>query len=162
MNTTRNTPTSPGERRGNALVLVAGALVLLVIIASAYLSSAQGIRQTAKAQRRTVNVDAAAGVIAEDIAREISEALFVREIDPTLVDTTVGSSSMVQSLLNIAPLPPEVSSRFLEDPRRERRGDRLRRVDVRTATKLAVDGDAIPPHVLAHLLEAPFKRLLGS
>ncbi|MBG85175.1 MAG: hypothetical protein CMJ40_11600 [Phycisphaerae bacterium] len=117
MNTARDIPTFPVERRGNALVLVAGALVLLVIIASAYLSSAQGIRQTAKAQRRTVNVDAAAGVIAEDIAREISEALFVREIDPAVVTTTVGASSMVQSLLNIAPLPPEVSSRFLEDRR---------------------------------------------
>lgn len=106
-------------RRGNALVLVAGALVLLVIIASAYLSSAQGIRKTTMAQRRAVNVDAAAGVIAEDIAREISEALFVREIDPSVVTSQFGDTSVINRQLDIvtSPLGPSYSERFLEDRR---------------------------------------------
>ena len=106
-------------RRGNALVLVAGALVLLVIIASAYLSSAQGIRKTTMAQRRSVNVDAAAGVVAEDIAKEISEALFVREIDPSPVVSQFGPTSIINRLMDIVtpPLGDGYSERFLEDRR---------------------------------------------
>ena len=106
------------SRRGNALVLVAGALVLLVIIASAYLSSAQGIRKTSMAQRRAVNVDAAAGVVAEDIAKEISDALFVREIDTTAVETDLGTTSILNRLLDTnSSLGGEFSQRFLEDRR---------------------------------------------
>ncbi|MCH2148790.1 MAG: hypothetical protein MK095_05090, partial [Phycisphaerales bacterium] len=104
-------------RRGNALVLVAGVLVLLVIVATAFITSTQGVRKTATAQRRSVNTDSSAKVIADDIAREISESLFVREIDPTTQETSFGAISLPGQLLGGQQIGPGYSVRFLEDRR---------------------------------------------
>ena len=105
------------SRRGNALVLVAGVLVLLVIVATAFITSTQGVRKTATAQRRAVNTDSAAEVIADDIAREISESLFVREIDPGLQQTAFGQVGLLDQLLAGPQLDQQYSVRFLEDLR---------------------------------------------
>lgn len=106
-----------GSRRGNALVLVAGVLVLLVIVATAFITSTQGVRKTATAQRRAVNTDSAAEVIADDIAREISESLFVREIDPSSQQTAFGQVGLLDQLLTGPQLGQQFSVRFLEDRR---------------------------------------------
>ena len=68
-------------RRGNAIVLVVGILVLLVIIATAYITRTHAGRVTASATRRTQIRDGNAQVIAESIAGEIASALFVSPVD---------------------------------------------------------------------------------
>ena len=70
-------------RRGNTIVLVVGILVLLVIIATAYISRTHAGRVTSLATQRATLRDDNAQVIADSIASEIAEALFVRPIDPT-------------------------------------------------------------------------------
>ena len=67
-------------RRGNTIVLVVGILVLLVIIATAYISRTHAGRVTAAATQRANLRDDNAQVIADSIASEIAEALFVRPI----------------------------------------------------------------------------------
>ncbi|MHC5023843.1 MAG: hypothetical protein ACYTGG_08015, partial [Planctomycetota bacterium] len=86
MRTNRPNPTGNDRRarsrarRGNSLVLVAGVLVLLVIVATAYLSRTGAGRITAVAQQDTQVRDDVGLIIADLIAREISEALFPREV----------------------------------------------------------------------------------
>src|SRR5438477_1594685 len=74
---------STSRRRGNTLVLVTGILVLLVIIATAYVTRTQAGRTTAKATEEAGLRDDNAHTIANTLAQEICDALFVQEIDPT-------------------------------------------------------------------------------
>lgn len=70
------------ERRGNVLVLVAGILVLLVIIGASYLSRTRSERVTSVAVRNASFDDNRHHVVADDLARMISEALFPRPVNP--------------------------------------------------------------------------------
>jgi hypothetical protein len=70
------------HRRGNTLVLVAAILVLLVIIATSYLTRTQTQRATAVATRDGQLDDSNADLIAEMISQEIALALFPRPVDP--------------------------------------------------------------------------------
>lgn len=70
------------ERRGNVLVLVAGILVLLVIVGASYLSRTRAERVAAGAVRSVSFDDNRHRVIGDDIARQISEALFPRPVNP--------------------------------------------------------------------------------
>ncbi len=71
------------NRRGNTLVLVTAILVLLVIIATAYISRTQGGRVIAAAQRKAIDREDRAEVAAGVVAREIADALFPRLVDPS-------------------------------------------------------------------------------
>ncbi len=70
----------PRPRRGNTIVLVVGILVLLVIIATSYVTRTHAGRVTAVGQQRASLRDDNARVIAESIADEIGGALFVRPL----------------------------------------------------------------------------------
>jgi len=68
-------------RRGNSLILVTALLVLLVIIASAYITRVQSSRITGSATQRLNQREDIANSVADNIALEISEHLFVRPVD---------------------------------------------------------------------------------
>lgn len=70
-------------RRGNTIVLVTGILVLLVIIATGYITRTQSGRVTAPAQQRAELHEDAVNILADSLATTVAEALFVRPIDTT-------------------------------------------------------------------------------
>ena len=70
-------------RRGNALILVAAVLVLLVIIATVFLSRTSALRQTGAAQRSNAFQDQRAEGVAEEVAQELALSLFVQPIEYT-------------------------------------------------------------------------------
>ena len=75
-----------GRRRGNTLILVTAILVLLVIIATAYISRAQGVRAISTAQRNAVGrldrAQTAANVVANEIAGGLFPKLINQSLDP--------------------------------------------------------------------------------
>ncbi len=79
------------DRRGNTIVLVAGILVLLVIIATSYLTRTQSQRVVSVARNESHNIDAAAGVIAESVAEELALQLFTWPIDPEIFNDLVNT-----------------------------------------------------------------------
>ena len=74
-------PAVTRSRRGNSIILVVGLIVLLLIVALSYLTRAQSVRSTAAAYRDSAVRDASTDGVAEDIASEIAEALFVHPIE---------------------------------------------------------------------------------
>lgn len=83
MNTfTHNPAPRPAARRGNAMILVAGILVLLVVIATAYITRTQAGRLTSTAVQQSATRDNNARIIAGSIAEEIAGALFADPVDP--------------------------------------------------------------------------------
>ncbi len=84
------------DRRGNTLVLVTAILVLLVIIATAYISRTQGGRVIAAAQRKTIDREDRADLAAGVLTREIGDSLFPRlvdQADPGVANGGVATSS---------------------------------------------------------------------
>ena len=71
------------KRRGNALILVAGVLVLLVIIATVFLSRTRTLRELGTAQRQGAFHRDRMESSASEIAQELADSLFVRTIDFT-------------------------------------------------------------------------------
>ncbi len=69
------------QRNGNTIILVVGILVLLVIIATAYVTRTHAGRVTASAIKRATLRDDNARVIGDMLAAEIALALFVFPID---------------------------------------------------------------------------------
>ncbi len=86
---------SASDRRGNTLVLVTAILVLLVIIATAYISRTQGGRVIAAAQRKAIDREDRADVAAGVVAREIADTLFPRLVDAS--DPGVGINGVATS-----------------------------------------------------------------
>ncbi len=66
------------QRRGNAMVLVVGILVLLVIIATSYIVRTNSGRATSSAQRRAMQRDDNSKTIADTIADILAQQLFAR------------------------------------------------------------------------------------
>ena len=99
------------SRRGNALVLVTAVLVLLVIIATAYISRAQSIRAISSTQRQILGRSDAAelstGAVADVIAADLFPRL-VRSDDPGIERDLVSTSSTAR------PLVDEVRTRVLD------------------------------------------------
>ncbi len=93
-------------RRGSTLVLVAGILVILVIVAVAYISLARVGRATAAAQQQTTIVDDRAESIGLSLASEVAEALFVRAVE-TPVPTIGFSGGTVSSNWRRLPILPD-------------------------------------------------------
>lgn len=81
LHTTRQSDSAASARRGSVLILVAGILVLLVIIASAYLSRTNSERTQAVAVRDGSQRDSRVGTIETDLQNIITEALFLQPID---------------------------------------------------------------------------------
>ena len=71
-------------RRGNTIVLVTAILVLLVIIATAFISRTQAGRALAGAQQRAFQREDHAQLVAEQVAAEVAQSLFTKPVDPYL------------------------------------------------------------------------------
>jgi uncharacterized membrane protein len=71
----------PAAARGNTLVLVTAILVLLVIIATAFLVRAQSGRAQAAAQQKSTARADRVEAIGETMAQQVADALFVKRID---------------------------------------------------------------------------------
>ena len=69
------------KRRGNAIVLAASILVLLVIVATTFVSRTQTARKTASAVQRSSAANTSFDVTSLFLAQTVSDALFVRLID---------------------------------------------------------------------------------
>ena len=80
-------------RRGNALVLVSAMLVLLVLIATAFLARTQSQRATASAMQDASGDDRRVDSIKKQLASEIAMHLFVKPIDPTGAANYIGGDS---------------------------------------------------------------------
>ena len=76
----------PRPCRGNTLILVVGILVLLVIIATSYITRTHAGRITGLAVQRAERRDDNARLIADMLAQEIAEALFVRPLNFNALD----------------------------------------------------------------------------
>ena len=77
------TPIQPNPRRvrrGNTIVLVTAILVLLVIIATAFVSRTRAVRQTSAAQQSSAGRDGRAESVAMNVAQEIAGALFAKPV----------------------------------------------------------------------------------
>ena len=93
----------PMIRRANTIVFVMSILVLLVIIATAFVTRAKAGRQIATAQQAASGRDGRSDSLSRDVAKEISASLFPKPIDPsdafgqldntTVPPTRVGSAS---------------------------------------------------------------------
>ena len=70
-------------RFGNALILVVGILVLLVLVATAFITRTQSGRATAVAQRDVAKINDRARTIATQVAEETAQALFASPIVPS-------------------------------------------------------------------------------
>jgi hypothetical protein len=82
--------------RGNTLVLVAGILALLVIIATAFITRSQGNRRTGEAQQRTEQLDDSVNIIRDSLAEELARQLFVAPIntnDPFVLNGFAASAN---------------------------------------------------------------------
>lgn len=77
-------------RRGNTLVLVTAILVLLVIVATAYISRTQAGRNVSAAQQAAAGRDQRVQSIAEDMAGQIGAAIFPQPVDPGAIGAGLG------------------------------------------------------------------------
>ncbi|MCP4833525.1 MAG: hypothetical protein GY895_02060, partial [Phycisphaera sp.] len=105
------------DRRGNTLVLVTAILVLLVIIATAYISRAQGGRVIAAAQRNAIDREDRASVAVGVVADEIASGLFPKVVnpsDPGLLVTGTASSSTAR--LSVPTFNNQTLDRYMVDP----------------------------------------------
>lgn len=82
------------SRRGNAIILAAAILALLVILATAFIVRTQTSRDTAAAFRQAAVRDSAFETVAQRVASIIGDALFVREID---FDTSLSAAELLDS-----------------------------------------------------------------
>jgi len=74
-------PVHAGMRRGSAIILVSAMLVLLVLIATVFLSRMRAMRQSGQASRVAMERDNSVSGVAETIAAEVAGNLFARPID---------------------------------------------------------------------------------
>ena len=97
-------------RRANALILVVGVLVLLVLVATAFLTKTQGTRLTAKAQRMASGRSNSVKFIGQSIADDIAQSLFVKPEIPAAGNGVIGSAN------NRRRLPDLGEPRWSHDP----------------------------------------------
>ncbi|MCP3980235.1 MAG: hypothetical protein GY716_13095, partial [bacterium] len=79
-------------RRGNTLILVAGVLALLTIIASVFITRTKGTRDSAAAVQKTMMNQTRVDHIAEMLAEEVTQALFVEPFVPLFVHNRADSN----------------------------------------------------------------------
>ncbi len=104
-------------RRGNTIVLVTAILVLLVIIATAFVGRTRAVRQISAAQQAAAGRDGRGESIAVDVASEIGSALFARPVntsDPfARTDPATGTIVASSSWPRLA--PPAGATRYSID-----------------------------------------------
>lgn len=88
---------SESSRRGNAIVLAASVLVLLVIIATTFVSRTQTGRSTASAIRKEAERQDSVDGLGKEMAKLVANALFVRPVDARY------DSDGAQGLINALP-----------------------------------------------------------
>ena len=76
-------------RRGNTIVLVTSILVLLVIIATAFVSRTRAVRQVSAAQQSNASTDGRAEAIAANVAQEVASALFAKPVQSNLTNGAI-------------------------------------------------------------------------
>ena len=129
------------SRRGNALILAASLLVLLVIVATTFVSRTQTARKTATAVQRSSANESSINLTAAFLSKTVSDALFVRLIDAHYdpiegdddlltfsiprtnwnnyaskgISTPFGTSLQPRGM--VQPLPSEIESGGAEGPR---------------------------------------------
>jgi hypothetical protein len=81
-------------RRANTLVLVTAILVLLVILATAFLVRSQSGRAQATAEQRATGRSHRVESIAADIAQHVADALFVRRIDGNSMPSQMAANQL--------------------------------------------------------------------
>ena len=89
----RHNPSARTARRGNTLVLVTAILVLLVIIATAFLVRSQSGRAQAAAQQKAVGRDDRTETVVQQVAQQVADALFVRRIDTSSLPAQVQANT---------------------------------------------------------------------
>ena len=87
-------------RRGNTIVLVTAILVLLVIIATAFVSRTRAVRQTSAAQQSSAGRDGRAESVAVNVAQEIAGALFAKPVSVTNTGAIVDPFARVDNSVN--------------------------------------------------------------
>ncbi len=96
------------HRRGNTIVLVTAILVLLVIIATAFVGRTRAVRDISAAQQASAGRDGRGESVGVDVANEIADALFAKpiELDPNtggIIDPFLNASRVDTSVTpNIA------------------------------------------------------------
>ena len=135
---------SNNTRRGNSIVLVAGLLVLLVIVATAYVTRTRAERRTSRAIADTQLRVTKSRQIAENLAGEIATALFAHPID---VDPNTGDPDILlrgwAANSNHPRLSPMLVQQDPDNPVRRYQIDQDIR-DVNGAITMSTDGDAFP------------------
>ncbi|MFO0782333.1 MAG: hypothetical protein U0636_01435 [Phycisphaerales bacterium] len=81
------------NRRGNTLVLVTAILVLLVILATAFLVRSQAGRAQASAQQRAQGRQDRVDTIAQGLAQDVADSLFVRSVDQSSYPAQVNANA---------------------------------------------------------------------
>ncbi|MEY5032238.1 MAG: hypothetical protein RL354_1269, partial [Planctomycetota bacterium] len=87
-------------RRGNTIVLVTAILVLLVIIATAFVSRTRAVRQTSAAQQSSAGRDGRAESVAVNVAQEVAGALFAKPVSVTNTGAIVDPFARVDNSVN--------------------------------------------------------------
>ncbi|MFN9077883.1 MAG: hypothetical protein ACK5WX_10715, partial [bacterium] len=115
-------PSSPANaraRRGNTIVLVTAILVLLVIIATAFVGRTRATRQISAAQQSAAGRDGRAESIGLNVAQEISGALFAKPVDTSdpfaRTDNSVNPPITVASASWPRLAPPSDAQRYSID-----------------------------------------------
>ena len=109
-------PKPPVRRRGSTMILVVSMLVLLVIIATVFVSRAQSLRVLSSAQQLTAAQTDRIGPIAHTVSGEVAQSLFVHPIDQTdraLADLQVPIPSASTAVPRI--IPNQFQTRFSVD-----------------------------------------------
>lgn len=105
--------------RGNTIVLVTAILVLLVIIATAFVGRTRAVRDISAAQQSAAGRDGRAESIGVDVASEIAGALFAKPVDTNdpfaRVDNSVSPSVVVASASWPRLAPPLDAERYSID-----------------------------------------------
>lgn len=81
------------SRRGNTLVLVTAILVLLVILATAFLVRSQSSRAQAAAQQRAAGRVDRIEAIADAVVQDVADHLFVRSVDTSSFNAQVNANT---------------------------------------------------------------------
>ena len=109
-------PKPPVRRRGSTMILVVSMLVLLVIIATVFVSRAQSLRVLSSAQQLTAAQTDRTAPIAHTVSDEVAQSLFVQPIDQTdraLADLQVPIPSASTAVPRI--IPNQFQTRFSVD-----------------------------------------------
>ena len=134
------------------MILVVSILVLLVILAAAFVSRTQGARLTASAQQQSAAQTDRIGPIAHAVTEEVAQALFVRPVnpaDPSLIAPGNGIASSAYPRLAPmmdVPLPgsayvPGAQTRYSVDPL-----DMLNNLSLAVVSDGIVDGYNFAPY----------------